>query len=300
MNKKALIILFFILFVIICSSIVFANFIAREEKVPEKLDLSGTVSMQGSYVKLSTKDINNEQYVKIANASLDDLPLTDKQFDLSNVNVSAYKDNVNSLTVIVLLNDDMKVSLNGETGELISYLKKNSKCPKNTLSESVIKNKALELFNNFTESNEYELSFLEPFDDELYIAKFFKKYGEFTNPGERITLSFSPETSEIISFSKTSVPFANNEVKITEDKASEIAIQYMDDSSATDMTVSLEIVTPNYGLNKPLMNTFLYKNSNQTRLAYVFRFNNDAKTEIYIDCTTGTTIGTNGILGGEF
>ena len=149
MNKKALIILFFILFVIICSSIVFANFIAREEKVPEKLDLSGTVSMQDSYVKLSTKDINNEQYVKIANASLDDLPLTDKQFDLSNVNVSAYKDNVNSLTEIVLLNDDMKVSLNGETGELISYLKKNSKCPKNTLSESVIKNKALELFNNF-------------------------------------------------------------------------------------------------------------------------------------------------------
>lgn len=277
MNRKTLIILFCIIVLIICSAIVFANFTASKEKNTEKLDLNKTFLNKGS----------DEQYVKSANASLVSFSLTDKQFELSNVNISEYIDDMDSLSKIVIINDDMSVTLNAETGELISYLKKNSKCPKNTLSESVIKNKALELFNNFAESNEYELSSLEPFDDELYIAKFFKKYGEFTNPGERITLSFSPETSEIITFSKTSVPFANNEVKITEDKAREIAMQYVDDSSATDMTVSLEIVTPHYKLDKLLKNTLWYNNLNKTRLAYVFRFNNDTKTEVGIDCTTG-------------
>ena len=79
-----------------------------------------------------------------------------------------------------------------------------------------------------------------------------------------------------------------------------IAKKYLEKSVATEMTISLDIVMPNYGLNDALLDGRLYKHANQTRLAYVCSFNNEAQTKIYIDCTTGEAIGTSRLLGGEF
>ena len=66
------------------------------------------------------------------------------------------------------------------------------------------------------------------------------------------------------------------------------------------MKIYLNIVMPNVGLKPILPDTRVYKEAKETRLAYVCEFNNEARTKIYIDCTTGEAIGMSRVLGGEF
>ena len=78
------------------------------------------------------------------------------------------------------------------------------------------------------------------------------------------------------------------------------AEKYLTKSTATDMDVSIEIVIPNYSLKTNLEYNQVYKNPTETRLAYVYKFNNDSQTMLYIDCSTGEVIGCDMLLGGDF
>ena len=301
MNKKVLIVSLCAILGISGSTFVFANLNTKEQKLMEALDLTKTTTMDQSYIKLDAKNIDEGKYIKIANQYLTDFKLTNNKLDNSKkITVSIYQNNLETLQEIVISNSDMIVKLNGETGELLSYINQKTSFAKNTLSKDSVKEKALDLFENFAKLEDYELISLEEFDDEIYLAKFCKKYGEYYNPGELISFSFAPQTSEIVTFSSKKIPFAKNEIKLSTDDARTIAKKYLEKSVATEMTISLDIVMPNYGLNDALLDGRLYKHANQTRLAYVCSFNNEAQTKIYIDCTTGEAIGTSRLLGGEF
>jgi hypothetical protein len=271
-----------------------------------EINLKNTISIDDSYVKVNTNSkslnaLNTASSIQKADTYLTTFKLTDKKIDTTDTTVSIYQNNLDSITETVISNKDMIVKLNSKTGELISYISNETNFEKNTLSEKEIEKKALKILKNIANPEEYELILLEQFDDEIYRVKFSKKYGEHVNPGELISFSFAPQTSEIITFAQKSVPFANNQVILTEENARQIAEQYLDKSKATAISsVSLEIVKPNSGLEQPLTNGQLYIKSQETRLAYVFTFNNSARTKIFIDSTTGQAIGMDKTLGGDF
>lgn len=311
MNKKILIIsLAAIFLIILISSIVFADSINKISQKTKELNLKDTVNIDDTYIKLDSKNtkgtnsMNKENEIakiKVADKYLETFKLTNKKINTANTTVEVYKNNLNNITEAVISNSDMIVTLNNDTGELISYINNKTSFEKNTLSKASVQTKALEILKNIDNSNEYELISLEQFDEEIYQAKFGKRYGKYINPGELISFSFAPQTSEIVTFAQKSVPFANNEVKLSEEDARKIVQDYLEKSTATEISsISLEIVQPNYALNEKLENGNLYKNPNQTRLAYVCNFNNSAQTKIYIDCTTGEAIGADLLLGGDF
>lgn len=303
MNKKIIIISScIILLLIIMSSLVLASLTNDKSEI----NLKNTISIDDSYVKVNTNSrslnsLSTATSIQKADTYLTTFKLTDKKIDTTDTTVSVYQNNLDSITETVISNKDMIVKLNSETGELISYISNETEFEKNTLSEKEVETKALEILKNIANPNEYELILLEQFDDEIYRVQFAKKYGELVNEGELISFSFAPQTSEIVTFAQKSVPFANNQVTLTEENARQIAQQYLDKSTATAISsVSLDIIQPNSGLEPALTNGQVYVKDNQTRLAYIFTFSNSAETQIYIDCTTGEAIGTDKILGGDF
>lgn len=233
------------------------------------------------------KDIDKDKYIQLANTYLNNLGINDKTFD-SEAEVT--KENKSAiLTEITVSNSDMMVVINGKNDELYSYFNKKVDYQKNTLSEDEVEDMAFEILTSIANPDEYKLVEFWQFDEDVYQAKFFKKYGDFVNPGERIGLSFVPENSEIVTLTKTSQSFADNEIVISEEEAKEIAIRHLENNAEVD--ISIEIVLPNYVLKNVFKESLIYRELSKTRLAYVCKFDDLNKTQIYIDATTGSIIG---------
>lgn len=303
MNKKILIVSLCATIGIAGSSLAYAKANSKKEKITEKTPTEGTIHIDNTYVKLeeqnySSRNNVSKNYATIGNECLARLNITSTTFD--NPTIEKYKNNMEDRTEVVISDANMMVKLDNESGELLSYIHKNTKYKENTLNEDEVKKIAIELFDTFEDCKNYKLCSLEQFDEELYLAKFFKKYDEYTNPGEMISFGFSPEEKEIVSFTKKSMPFAKNEIKISASEAYNIALPYLEASVATDMTSNLKVVVPNSGALPVLEGDYVYKKASETRLAYVFEFNNPDKTIIYVDATNGEIIGIDFLLGGEF
>lgn len=301
MNKKILITLFSILSIVVISSAVFATFNGTSS-TNDKVIISNelVLDINDTYVKLDCSNIDVNKYIQLVEKYLNTYHFIDGMIDTSNIKIESYDNNLDSISEIVLSNSDMIAVINSKTDELISYINQKTNFEKNSLSKAEINEVALGIFENIDNIQNYKIISLTQFDDEIYQAKFCKKYGKYINPGELISFSFAPQTREILTFSKKSIPFANNSIQIDENTSREIARKYFEQSSATDMSLSLEIVVPNYCLTNSLDTNQVYKKAVETRLAYVYRFNNPSHTEIYIDCTTGEVIGIDMMLGGDF
>ena len=284
--------------VILTSTFVFANFNTATDKNTKKVVLSKTVNVDEAYVKEETESFHIEDYIKTCNNYLEVLNITEMRFD--SPEIETYKNNTENQTEVIISDSNMVIKLEKESKEFLSYIHKNTSFKENTLSDEAVKEVAMRLFENLDIFENYEMYSLEKFDEELYLARFFKKYDEHLNPGEMICFSFSPEAKEIVSLTKKSMIFANNDIIVSTSEAHNIALPYLEKSVATDMTIELEIVEPNYGLLPELDSNCVYQRADETRLAYVCKFNNEAKTEVYIDCTTGEIIGADWIAGGEF
>lgn len=91
----------------------------------------------------------------------------------------------------------------------------------------------------------------------------------------------------------------NREVKITKEYAMKLGEEYLKRSVATGIkSVELGIVRPNLLFREEKGK--IYKHINEMRKAYIVKFDNKSKSEVYIDATTGEFIGGAYTLGGEF
>ena len=144
------------------------------------------------------------------------------------------------------------------------------------------------------------MTLIETYDDEVWRAEFTKKYGDKYCAGESVKFSFAPESNEIVTLAINNIKYANNETKITEEQASNIAEKYLDKSSADNMTITKEIIRPNFFYKQLEGDSNIYANIEQYRNAYVFTFDNEAQSQVYIDCSTGEVLGGNMKLGGEY
>ena len=186
MNKKFFIIsLSILLLIIVCSSIVLANF--NISTTEEKLVPKNTITIDESYVREHTKNIDTKENIQLAENHLETFNLTDRKFNTDETTIAIYNNNLESLTETVISDSNMIVKLNSETGELISYISNQTTFDTNTLSEDMVEKKALELFKNIENSSEYEMILLTKFDEEIYQAKFCKKYGKYVDDNSNLT-----------------------------------------------------------------------------------------------------------------
>lgn len=233
------------------------------------------------------KELSKESLVELANTYLDTYKFTDKRFSIENVEIKNYKYDLDDIEVISIYDSDISVEIEKDTNRLLSFMGDISddlkKC---NLSEKEIEKRAWELLKKFANIDDYKLNSLDQFDEEIYMAKFAKKYGEYANIGECINFSFAPQTSELIGFHRKYIPFANNKIILKEEHAKKIATQNVGEIEYTEIDVSLEIVR----IDK------MKRYKNETRLAYVCKFNDKYENEVYVDCTTGVILGMSQLL----
>lgn len=233
------------------------------------------------------QELSKESLVELANTYLDDYKFTDKRFSIENAEIRNYKDSADDVEVISIYDSDISVELEKGTNRLLSFLGDISdNLKKCNLSKQEIEKRAWELLRKFANTDDYKLNSLAQFDEEIYMAKFAKKYGEYANIGECINFSFAPQTSELINFHKKYIPFANNKIILKEEHAKKIATQNVGEIKYTEIDVSLEIVR----IDK------MKRYKNETRLAYICKFNDKYENEVYVDCTTGVVLGMSQLL----
>lgn len=305
MKRKTFFISVFIAFtILLLSTVVLAA--VNNSQVQDKILTGEKISSVGeSYKEVSTKARNynnSNDIIDIANQKLEDINVSTKVFTNENSTIKNFSNNADSRQETVISNDKAIIKLNSNTGELISYINSDTNLVNNTLNDTEIKEKAIKIFNkiNNIDKSNYEMTYVEKFDDEIWRAGFAKKYDGIINPGESIKFSFCPETEEIVTLSINKITYDNNQVVLTENDARNIAQPYLDKSIANNMSVSIEIVRPNYFYSEVSNDDSVYANIERTRKAYVCTFDNEAESKVYVDCTTGEVIGGDMITGGVY
>lgn len=298
------IILPIIILPILIGSVVLATSIVDEKKsnvlTGEKIN-----KVEDSYQEMKelviSKKMNSKDISK-ANSSLDKIGIPNVDFTAQNVEVKMYKNELDNRIEKVIQSEKAIIKFNAQNGELLTYTNTKDSFKECELDEKEIKQRAKDLFNKIQIANkkEYDFLYLEKFDNEIWRAGFAKKYEGIFNEGESVKFSFAPQENELVTLAINQNTFANNEVSITENDAKNIAKSYLAQSKGTKMKTELKIVKPNYFFKQLDGDDSLYKNINESRMAYVVTFDNDSQSEVYIDSTTGEVIGGNMLLGGEF
>lgn len=308
MKKKIFLISSLIIALILLNTVVFAMISNSDEEKSTVLTGDKLSGVEEAYVEVDpTKNfmkasLSQKATIDEANSILADLNVLGDTNLQEDVTVKYFNNAKEGRMEKVVSDAETILKVDADTGEFLSYINNKLDFEKSVDSEDVVKDKAISIFQqlDIDEKDRYEFCYIEQFDEEIWRASFAKKYGDYINRGESVNFSFAPETNEIVTMSINRNTFENNEILISQEDAQRIAEKYLEKSVGTELEIALDIVKPNYFLRNVEGDDSIYKDICITRMAYVATFNNDAKTEIYIDATTGELIGGNIELGGAF
>ena len=303
-SKKIFVSCFLLMAIIVLSAIVYAS---SNTQNSQKILTGKKISNIGdSYRKITNIDkYDKNLLIEKVNKynTLINNKTTKNTPNIKDEKINFYNNDIESRVETVIDTENEVYCLNATNGNLIYYVKKitynNSITSKVNLTEEEIKEIGFDLFETIKEEKykDYVFTSLEQYDEELWTIRFHKCYDGLVNSGEAVKISFSPIRKQIENLVILDYPYTNNEIEISEEEALKTAKEYMKKyTSATDMKMEIMIVKPNYFWYKNLGE---YKSVNFRRKAYVFTCNNDANTQIYVDCTTGEVIGGNKLVGGE-
>lgn len=214
-----------------------------------------------------------------------------------NTKVKRIQNNKEDIEETIVVTDKYRVTFNSKTKKFINYLNKRRdlKNSEEFTEEQVIEIgkeilneiQAKRFVNDF---EKYNVIRANKFNEKLWNLRFIKKYEDgFANYGEAIAITICPKTKYLAIITVRDTKVTNTEVKITEEQAKEIASKYLKSSVATGIeSIEKEIVSPNLLFQEKVDK--VYKNINEMRRAYIVTFNNEAKTQIYVDVTTGEVL----------
>ena len=104
---------------------------------------------------------------------------------------------------------------------------------------------------------------------------------------------FNPDSEEIIAIGTKPIPVSeNNEIKINEETAKNVAKNKVNKTDREILTVELKEVIPNHMF---LQAGYFYSELNIKRNAYVITFDTVSQLQVFVDATTGEVIGGDGI-----
>lgn len=251
------------------------NSIVQIEKSESKLSEEQIIQLAKKYEKNVTKDTN----MKVETRSLEQGNLLKE-------------DKYNDKKIWTISDNYSETKIDAETGELVQTLSKKQEYTDSNCTEEEAKTIANELYGKLDikdEYKEYQLNGIVKFDEELWIANFSKKYGDLYNDYESVKITFAPADKEIKIVSVINQgTYENNTINISEEDAINIAKEQI--NTTCNSNVKLNIVQPNYFF-KDNQNYLTYKEVDKTRTAYVVSFEDENKTIVYVDATTGEVIG---------
>lgn len=305
MKKRTFVILLLILItILLISTVVFAT--AKDNSEQNKILTGKKISsISKTYEEINASAVRTNEtndIFDIANEYLENINATALTFSNETSIVKKFNNALESRQETVISNNESILKINSENGDLVSYVSNKTEFAINKLSEDKIKEKAIKIFNSLDKIDKvnYEMVYLEKFDDEIWRVGFAKKYDDKINQLESVKFSFCPQTEEIVTLAVNKVEYDGNEVTVSLEEARNIANSYLEKSVADNMEINIEIIRPNYFYEEALDDDSVYANICRMRKAYVCVFNNEAKSTVYVDCTTGEVIGGSMILGGEY
>lgn len=214
-----------------------------------------------------------------------------------NTEVKRIQNNKEDIEETIVVTDKYRVTFNSKTKKFINYLnrRRDLKNSQEFTEEQVIE-KGKEILNEIqakrfvNDFEKYNVIRASKFNENLWNLRFIKKYEDgLANYGEAIAITICPKTKYLAIITVRDTKVTNTEVKITEEQAKEIASKYLKSSVATGIeSIEKEIVSPNLLFQEKVDK--VYKNINEMRRAYIVTFNNEAKTQIYVDVTTGEVL----------
>lgn len=184
------------------------------------------------------------------------------------------------------INDnETKIKINSENGNLMSIMNKKESFSKSTSSKNEVEKIANDLYKDLEMNEDYSLYFIEQFDDELWTAYFAKKIDGIYNDYQSVRMTFAPADKEIIFLVVKDEIVENNKVLISKEEAEQIAKESVNCNIISNSC--LQFIRPNdFFTNK---NYTQHKKSNTIKKAWIILLDN--KYLVYVDCSTGNIIG---------
>ncbi len=248
-----------------------------QEKDKAKIDEKEAINLANNYKNLIGKGEDNITTMSIQNSNTNERKIKLKQEHITEESVTYWE----------VSDNESKVKLNSKTGELISIMNKKEKFTESNHTEEEVKKIAKELYKTLGINKEYELYFIEKFDDELWTAYFAKKVNGIYNNFQSVRVTFAPADNEVVYLVVKDEECDDNEVVIQKKEAEQIAIEIIKADQKAKCDTELTFMRANNFFTEE--NFAEYQKSNIIRKCWIVTVNE--KYIVYVDCTNGEVIG---------
>lgn len=192
-------------------------------------------------------------------------------------------DELENKNYYIIENDDYTIaletnnSLKGIYSKEISTLETSS-----NLSKEIAEKYICAKYKELNLPSQYELSYLEKYDDIIWQANFEKNYNGIYNKYESVKVFFIPDTDEIISLSVFNEPTTSTTASISQAEAIQTASEELNLDSSKIVSASLEMEKANN----------YYDSSNtDTSVHPTWKIQTTDDTFIFVDANTSNIIG---------
>ncbi len=235
------------------------------------------------YASVSSSEVETIKTVSTASMSKSSEIFEKLDTNSNNVNSKVVYDELTKENLYAFENTKYFVNMNTKN-ELVGIYSKNVTATQTT---SNVNNQTAKeyVLNKYTELNlptEYELTYLEKFDDLIWQANFEKNYNGIYNKYESVKMFFIPDSDEIVALTVFNEGASSSTVTVSKEDAEMTAAQNLgiDSSNIKSATLSMEKA------NK------FYDNSNSdTTIHSTWVIQSADDTIVYVDAENNTVIG---------
>lgn len=198
--------------------------------------------------------------------------------------ISTFTDEKRNQSICQVTTEDYTVSLDSSSKALIGIYQKEAKYNVNTttdknIAENYIKSK----YSAMNLPSEYDLVYLEKFDDYVWEANFQKEYNGLYNMYESVKVFFNPENDEIVALTVFDEEYTEtSSTTITQENATLSATNSLDINSESIKDSELTLIKAN---------TYFDQNNNDTSIHKAWVLTTNEEESIFVDAATGEIIG---------
>lgn len=235
------------------------------------------------YASVSSSEVETIKTVSTASMSKSSEIFEKLDTNSNNVNSKVVYDELTKENLYEFENTKYFVNMNTKN-ELVGIYSKNVTATQTTsnVNNQTAKEYVLNKYIELNLPTEYELTYLEKFDDLIWQANFEKNYNGIYNKYESVKMFFIPDSDEIVALTVFNEGASSSTVTVSKEDAEMTAAQNLgiDSSNIKSATLSMEKA------NK------FYDNSNSdTTVHSTWVIQSADDTIVYVDAENNTVIG---------
>lgn len=235
------------------------------------------------YASVSSTELETVKTVSTASISKSSDIFEKLDTNSVNVNSKVVYDELKKENLYEFENTKYFVNMNTKN-ELVGIYSKNVTTTQSTsnANTSSAKEYVLNKYNELNLPTEYELTYLEKFDDLIWQANFEKNYNGIYNKYESVKMFFIPDSDEIVALTVFNESAKSSNVNISKEDAEMTAAQNLgiDSSEIKSATLSMEKA-----------NKFYDNLNSDTAVHSTWVIQSSDDTIVYVDAENNTVIG---------